>query len=113
MAFLDALTAGPAQGVREHSPRSPGSSEVRHGLCFFIVPGSLMRQNSGVARSREVPMHTTRRHFLSASAATAAAVPAAARAAPRAERWMPKLSENLADVNPETLRWLKQLGCKH
>lgn len=27
--------------------------------------------------------------------------------------WMPKLSENLADVNPSTLRWLKQLGCKH
>src|SRR5206468_4176592 len=27
--------------------------------------------------------------------------------------WVPKLSENLADVNPSTLRWLKQLGCKH
>src|SRR5262249_28505279 len=26
---------------------------------------------------------------------------------------MPKLSENLADVNPDTLRWLKQLGCQH
>jgi mannonate dehydratase len=26
---------------------------------------------------------------------------------------MPKLSENLADVNPDTLRWLKQLGCRH
>src|SRR3989442_15699946 len=61
-------------------------------------------------------MPTTRRHFLSASAATAATavtVPAATGAAPLAARWMPKLSENLADVNPETLRWLKQLGCRH
>src|SRR5438876_10498596 len=61
-------------------------------------------------------MHTTRRHFLSASAATAAtvaAVPAVTGAAPRTERWMPKLSENLADVNVDTLRWLEQLGCKH
>lgn len=30
-----------------------------------------------------------------------------------AEAWWPKLSENLPDVNPSTLRWLKQLGCKH
>src|SRR4051794_25958044 len=60
-------------------------------------------------------MHPTRRHFLSAfaAAATAAAIPTAAQAAPRPERWMPKLSENLADVNPDTLHWLKQLGCKH
>jgi len=28
-------------------------------------------------------------------------------------KWMPKLSENLDDVRPETLRWLSQLGCKH
>src|SRR5438094_3844937 len=61
-------------------------------------------------------MRTTRRHFLSASAATvatAATVPSKAQAALRGERWMPKLSENLADVKPDTLRWLKQLGCKH
>src|SRR5438105_7154920 len=61
-------------------------------------------------------MPTTRRHFLSASAATAAtaaAVPGVTKAAPRTEQWMPKLSENLADVNPDTLRWLKQLGCRH
>ncbi len=61
-------------------------------------------------------MPTTRRDFLSASTATAAravTVPAATGAAPRTARWMPKLSENLADVNPDTLRWLKQLGCKH
>jgi len=57
-------------------------------------------------------MRPTRRRFLSASAATAAGSAAAGQAAPRAVRWMPKLSENLADVNPETLRWLKQLGCK-
>ena len=58
-------------------------------------------------------MGTTRRHFLSASAGTVAASAATAHAAPRVERWTPRLSENLADVNPETLRWLKQLGCKH
>src|SRR5262252_7552952 len=61
-------------------------------------------------------MGATRRHFLSASAltaATVATVPAATGAAPRAAPWMPKLSENLADINPDTLRWLKQLGCKH
>jgi mannonate dehydratase len=56
-------------------------------------------------------MKTTRRHFLTASAAALAAVPASG-AAP-ARKWMPKLSENLADVNPDTLRWLKQLGCQH
>ena len=27
--------------------------------------------------------------------------------------WAPKLSENLNDVEPGTLRWLGQLGCKH
>lgn len=36
-----------------------------------------------------------------------------ARAPARADAWEPKVSENLADVNPSTLRWLKQLGCKH
>ena len=57
-------------------------------------------------------MQPTRRNFLLASAATLAEVPAA-QAARRAAKWMPKLSENLADVNPDTLRWLKQLGCRH
>ncbi|HKI37292.1 MAG TPA: mannonate dehydratase, partial [Gemmataceae bacterium] len=56
-------------------------------------------------------MRTTRRHFLAASTAALAAGPARAEAP--AEKWAPKLSENLADVNPDTLRWLKQLGCKH
>jgi mannonate dehydratase len=56
-------------------------------------------------------MTTTRRNFLLASAATLAAGPATAQS--KAALWTPKLSENLADVNPGTLRWLKQLGCKH
>ena len=58
-------------------------------------------------------MQTTRRTFLLSSAAALAAAPGPAPAAPPAEKWMPKLSENLADVNPDTLRWLKQLGCNH
>src|SRR5437867_5785340 len=56
-------------------------------------------------------MKTTRRTFLLSSAATLAAAPA--QTAPPQGTWTPRLSENLADVNPETLRWLKQLGCKH
>ncbi|MHC4797296.1 MAG: mannonate dehydratase [Planctomycetota bacterium] len=32
---------------------------------------------------------------------------------PRKLSWEPKLSENLSEVSPETLRWLKQIGCKH
>src|SRR5207244_1304766 len=57
-------------------------------------------------------MQPTRRNFLLASAAALAEVPVA-RAGPRAAKWLPILSENLADVNPDTLRWLKQLGCQH
>jgi D-mannonate dehydratase len=46
--------------------------------------------------------------------AAAAAVPAlAAQRAPRTLAWLPKLSENLNDVNPSTLKWLKQVGCNH
>jgi mannonate dehydratase len=56
-------------------------------------------------------MQPTRRAFLLAGAAALAEVPG--QAAPRAAPWTPKLSENLADVDPETLRWLKQLGCRH
>jgi len=56
-------------------------------------------------------MKPTRRNFLLSSAATLAALPAQAQ--PKAAPWTPKLSENLADVNRDTLRWLKQLGCKH
>src|SRR6266542_3194851 len=59
-------------------------------------------------------MNPTRRNFLLASAAAVAAAPAApAEPAPRPGKWQPKLSENLADVNADTLRWLAQLGCKH
>jgi mannonate dehydratase len=73
-----------------------------------------MTPSQAVAAIRETPMKPTRRRFLSASAAALAAGSAApsAAAAPK-EKWLPKLSENLADVSPETLRWLKQLGCKH
>ncbi len=27
--------------------------------------------------------------------------------------WMPKLSENLHDLSPANLRWLRQMGCQH
>src|SRR5262245_60843180 len=59
-------------------------------------------------------MKPTRRKFLLAGAAAAALADApVGHAAQPAAKWTPKLSENLADVNPDTLRWLKQLGCKH
>lgn len=60
-------------------------------------------------------MRPSRRRFLVSSAATLAAAPATASAQgkPRTGKWSPKLSENLNDVNPDTLRWLKQLGCQH
>lgn len=57
-------------------------------------------------------MRTTRRNFLLGSAGAVGAV-AGAKAQNRPAKWLPKLSENLADVQPATLRWLKQLGCKH
>ena len=31
----------------------------------------------------------------------------------RRDAWMPKLSENLHNVELATLRWLKQIGCRH
>src|ERR1700694_5126151 len=62
-------------------------------------------------------MQPTRRTFLLTGSAAALAEVRAAQAAvqapARAAKWLPKLSENLADVNPDTLRWLKQLGCQH
>ena len=57
-------------------------------------------------------MKTTRRTLLMA----ASAVPflsADSAATPAKANWNPKISENLADVEPATLRWLRQLGCKH
>jgi mannonate dehydratase len=58
-------------------------------------------------------METSRRAFLLTSAATLAAGSAPARTAAPASAWQPKLSDNLADVSPPTLRWLKQFGCRH
>src|SRR5262245_40590561 len=57
-------------------------------------------------------METTRRNFLLATAA-AVSTSAAAADTPKPGPWAPRLSENLADVNDDTLRWLKQLSCKH
>jgi len=67
-------------------------------------------------------LKATRRAIL-ASSALAVVAPAscrqgtAATTATTAERspaaWAPKLSENLHDTDPATLRWLKQLGARH
>jgi mannonate dehydratase len=57
--------------------------------------------------------HVTRRGFVLATAAALSATAAPAADGPKPGPWAPKLSENLADVNAETLRWLRQLGCKH
>ncbi len=56
-------------------------------------------------------MKITRRALL----ASAAAVPLLPResAAAASEHWQPVVSENLHNVEPDTLRWLKQLGLKH
>lgn len=53
---------------------------------------------------------TRRAVLLGSGAALASPAGAASR---RAAAWKPKLSENLSDVEPSTLRWLKQLGCEH
>jgi mannonate dehydratase len=60
-------------------------------------------------------MPVTRRVFVLSSTAvlSGSCQPAQAAEAPKRGRWLPKLSENLADVNTATLRWLKQLGCNH
>jgi mannonate dehydratase len=58
-------------------------------------------------------MRTNRRGFLLSSAGALAAASARGEALPRRDTWTPKLSENLAEVSPGTLRWLKQLGCQH
>ena len=57
-------------------------------------------------------MKTTRRTLLiGASAAPFLSADSAAKPAEAA--WNPKISENVAEVEPATLRWLKQLGCRH
>src|SRR5665213_2381835 len=56
-------------------------------------------------------MKLTRRSMLT-SAASVAALPGAQRSGLRKpDSWMPRLSENLGDVKPDTLKWLKQVGC--
>lgn len=56
-------------------------------------------------------MKTTRRKFVMASGIALAS--SQARGEEARKPWQPKLSENLADVHPATLRWLRQMGCKH
>jgi mannonate dehydratase len=58
-------------------------------------------------------MKPTRRRFLAAAAVPLASGGGSAPAAPPRQPWRPRLSENLADVSPETLRWFAQLGGKH
>jgi mannonate dehydratase len=58
-------------------------------------------------------MKTTRRHFFLFPALALATGPSVVKKGRATGRWIPKLSENLADVNPPTLRWLKQIGCNH
>lgn len=58
-------------------------------------------------------MRTTRRAMLM-TAIGAPLVPRASSTPPaEARRWNPVVSENLHNVEPSTLRWLKQLGLKH
>jgi D-mannonate dehydratase len=58
-------------------------------------------------------MKTNRRGFLFSSAGVIAAASARGDSLPRRESWSPRLSDNLAEVSPGTLRWLKQFGCRH
>ncbi len=61
-------------------------------------------------------MRLSRRNLLKSSAAALALPSMRAQtgvAARRKYAWMPKLSENLNDVNLSTLKWLKQVGCNH
>jgi mannonate dehydratase len=58
-------------------------------------------------------MKMTRRNLLATSAAALAVRPLRGGRAPRKDSWAPTLSENLANVNPSTLRWLAQMGCRH
>src|SRR5438552_1059204 len=58
-------------------------------------------------------MKSTRRSFFLSTAGALSVSATSAAEVPRQGLWTPKLSENLADVNPDTLRWLSQLGCKH
>jgi mannonate dehydratase len=58
-------------------------------------------------------MKSTRRQILLFPALAFTSSPSAAQKKSVTTNWSPKLSENLADVSPPTLRWLKQMGCHH
>jgi mannonate dehydratase len=58
-------------------------------------------------------MKTSRRSFFLSPVLALAAGSQNDKKKPASTKWMPKLSENLADVKLPTLRWLKQLGCNH
>src|SRR5215470_117653 len=65
-------------------------------------------------KGEEMNTHVTRRDFVRATAAaTVSASTVRAADASKPGLWAPKFSENLADVNADTLRWLAQMGCKH
>src|SRR5262249_47434761 len=91
------------------------------GRAAGPTPGEVMRQPARLSergfyrllKRRGMTMHVTRRGFVLAGAAALSATAVPAADGPKPGPWAPKLSENLADINPETLRWLGQLGCKH
>ena len=62
-----------------------------------------------------LPVTLSRRNLLKTSGAGLAmpALGAQTRRGPRNYGWMPRISENLNDVNVSTLKWLKQVGCNH
>src|SRR5262249_25861723 len=91
------------------------------GRAAGPTPGEVMRQPArfsergfyGLLKRRGMTMHVTRRGFVLAGAGGLSATAGSGADGTKPGPWAPKLSENLADINPETLRWLGQLGCKH
>ena len=57
----------------------------------------------------------TRRQLIGSVAGLSTGLAATRRTAVAApgHAWMPRISENLSDVEPATLKWLKQMGSKH
>jgi mannonate dehydratase len=56
-------------------------------------------------------MKPTRRTLVLSAAAGAAFAQAPRSGLRKPDTWSPKISENLNDVDPNTLKWLKQVGC--